>query len=238
MLSRALAVSVVALLWELVVRWRRPQNTLPSNGNSARIFGAAMVCSWVLLCMGKSAAEEALSVKVCQKLREKLEDSFKGGKSTVSKTWVRTGMATEVGFGLVVALPTSTTAHHADKESSGADSGEAGGTTTGVPPLNTAPGHLLAVSPGCSLSGRGWKSRAQNTDAVQLGHCSLRARFVHDASRGTEQQRRSQHTVALAHRGEGGDTTAVCSRGRSNTKPARPALLFSLSSNISSVSRA
>ncbi|CAM9530334.1 unnamed protein product, partial [Ectocarpus sp. 8 AP-2014] len=33
-----------------------------------------------------------------------------------------------------------------DKESSGTDSGEAGGTTsTGVPPLNTAPGHLLAM---------------------------------------------------------------------------------------------
>ncbi|CAM9541123.1 unnamed protein product, partial [Ectocarpus sp. 12 AP-2014] len=79
MVSRALAVAVVMLLWELVVRWRRPQNTLPSNGNSTRIFGAAMVCCWVLLCTGKSAAEKALSFKVCQKLRKKLGDSFKGG---------------------------------------------------------------------------------------------------------------------------------------------------------------
>ncbi|CAM9626090.1 unnamed protein product, partial [Ectocarpus sp. 13 AM-2016] len=130
---------------ELVVRWRKPQNTLPSNGNSTRIFGAAMVCCWVLLCTGKSAAEKALSLKVCQKLRKKLEDSFKGGESTVSETWARAGVATEVGFGLVVALPTSTTAHYAHKESSGTDSGEAGGTSTGVPPLNTAPGHLLAM---------------------------------------------------------------------------------------------
>lgn len=158
MLLRALAVAVVALLWELVVRWHRPQNILPSGANSTRIFGAAImvVCCWVLLCMGKSAAEEALSVKVCQKLREKLEDSFKGGKSTVSKTWVRTGLATEVGFGLVVALPTST-AIDAEKDSSGADSGEDGGTTTSIPPLDTTPGHLLAVSPGFSLGGRGLK---------------------------------------------------------------------------------
>ncbi|CAN0501264.1 unnamed protein product, partial [Ectocarpus sp. 12 AP-2014] len=145
MVSCALAVAVVVLLWELLVRWRRPQNTLPSNGNSTRIFAAAMVCCWVLLCTGKSAAEKALAFKVYQKLRKKLEDSFKGGESTVSETWARAGVATEVGFGLVVALPTSTTAHHAHKESSGTDSGEAGGSSTGVPPLNTAPGHLLAM---------------------------------------------------------------------------------------------
>lgn len=181
MLSRALAVAVVALLWELLVRWRRPQNILPSNGN-ARLFGAAMVCSWLLLCMGKSAAEEALSAKVCQKLREKLEDSFKGGKSTVSETWVRTGVATEVGFGLVVALPTSTTTAHPEKESPGADPSEAGGITTSIPPFNTAPGHLLAVSPGFSLSGRGLKIRSSNHGCPTRQRCTLvRARYLQDA---------------------------------------------------------
>lgn len=128
MLSRALAVALLALLLELLAARWRGRNA--SFNESIRTLVLLLVCCFLLLLMGKGAAEEKLAAKVHQELLEKLEDSFKGGQSAVKGVWIRTGIATAVGFGLTVAPPPSMTATAdaiPDKERPG---GQTAGATT------------------------------------------------------------------------------------------------------------
>lgn len=146
LLLRLLAVTVIALLWELLLaRWRVSGATF--NGKK-RLVSLLLVCCFLVFLTGKTTGEEKLAVKVHRKLREKLEDSFKGGQSVVNGVWIRLGFATEVGFGLTAVSPPSTcttTTTVAEKEESGG-----GGTAVEAVPSSgiaseTSAGHLLAV---------------------------------------------------------------------------------------------
>lgn len=147
LLFRLLTVVVIALLWELLVaRWRG--SDAPSNGNK-RFVSLLLVCCVLVFLMGKTTGEEKLVVKVHRKLREKLEDSFKGGQSAVNGVWIRLGFATEVGFGLTVSPPCTSTATAAaivaDEEgSSGGATAVETGPSSGVT-RETSADHLLAV---------------------------------------------------------------------------------------------
>lgn len=155
---RSLAGIVLALLWELweAVTGRRGNGSRSPLYKSPWFLGP--MCCLMLSEMGKAAIEEKLAQRVQRKLREKLEDSFKGGQSVVHGVWVRAGLATEVGFALAVDPPPSAGSASAkvtsDAAAAAASAGEVDATTTsnagagdGVPG-DTAGEHLLAVSEG------------------------------------------------------------------------------------------
>lgn len=146
-LLRALCVTAAALLCELLVlRWRQ------NAAFSTRLVCLLLACCFLLLLMSKTVAEEKLAAKVHGKLRDKLDDSFKGCRSAVKGVWTRLGVATEVGFGLVVAPPPSTTAAASvpdkDKDKSSGDGAAAAAAadTAAYVASKTPADHLLAVS--------------------------------------------------------------------------------------------
>lgn len=146
LLLRLLAVTVIALLWELLAaRW---SGSVSFNGKR-RLASLLLFFCFLALLMGKAAGEERLAVTVHRKLREKLDDSFKGGQSAVKGAWIRLGFATQVGFGLTVSPPPSTTAAAGTAAAVPSKEGSGGGATAaeaGLASGNRATAdHLLAV---------------------------------------------------------------------------------------------
>ncbi|CAM9498136.1 unnamed protein product, partial [Scytosiphon promiscuus] len=92
---RTLAGIGLALLWEL---WEVVTGRRHGRRNDSKPLYSSPWFLGPLCCLMIS--------EMCKALREKLEESFKGGQSVVSGVWVRAGFATEVGFALAVDPPT------------------------------------------------------------------------------------------------------------------------------------
>lgn len=117
--SLALALSVIALLWELahwyyfddiqgklqhqrepLLAQEREPPQAPIHLRDYRLRVAIVAIAFLALSLIKVAAENKMAIRALRKLHGKLEDSFKH-PSTVRGSWVRAGPETHVGFGAV-----------------------------------------------------------------------------------------------------------------------------------------